>query len=101
MQQIMLDSDPAQWQHCFTGRVQRTMKTIYRVGPTSWCLFVVGSSELMQRLVTGQLVDATVEPDGCGVVVTIQCQIEHATSGQPIRLLRDYRMQEALWGSTA
>lgn len=99
---IQIDSDHTQWRHCFTGRVQGYLTTIYQVRPLAWQLFVVGAPKLVEHLHLLQVVEASIEPDGCGVMVTIQHRIERPTPGEVITLLSACQQpQEVRYGSAA
>lgn len=89
--QIQIDIDRDQWQHSFTGWIAGTMRSSYRVGPAAWHLFIVCPYALAQQLHEGQVVEATITHDGCGVMVEIHHRIDQPTLGQPIMLLSAYQ----------
>jgi hypothetical protein len=85
--QIQIDREYAQWQHYHTGWVGGRMRSLYRIGPVAWQLLLVAPFDLVPHMTIGQVYDATVEHDGCGVLVSIQQRVEQPALGAAITLL--------------
>ena len=94
--QMQIDTDRDTLQHYFTGWIAGTMRSSYRVGPVAWHLFIVCPYTLGQQLDVGQVVEATIAHDGCGIMVEIDHRIDRPTPGQPISLLSSYQQPQVV-----